>query len=132
MANRMWKPVETPRHGVRNISVRFFPNGTSTNPLSFSGSGVKSVVRTGSAGVFTVTFEDKWKGTQLCGFKALVQHTTAVDLVAQLGDFTDGTSAVDASVLVRLNAVATPTDMAANANNSVGLEFSFQNNPRAA
>lgn len=131
MANRIWKNVETPRHGVRKVMCRFFPDGTSTSPLSFSGSGVKSVVRTGSAGVFTVTFEDKWKTSQLVGFSPGVQHTTAVDLVAQLGDFTDGSSSVDASVVVRLNAGATPTDMTGDPDSSVSVEFAFQNNPRA-
>lgn len=129
MANRIWKPVETPRHGVRKVICRFFPAGTGA-VTGTVGSGIKSVSRTG-VGTFAVTFEDKWKTAQLVGFTPGVQHTTAVDLKAQLGDFTDGTAAVDASAVVRLVAVAAATDMAANANNSVSVEFSFQNNLRA-
>lgn len=129
MANRIWKNVECPRHGLRVVTCKFFPAGTGA-PTGLVGAGVKSVART-AQGVFEVTFEDKWLKGQLVGHSSSVQHTTAVDLVAQLGDFTDGSTSVDAKVVVRLNAVATPTDMAANANSSVSCTFFFQNNPRA-
>lgn len=130
MANRIWKDVKTARHGVRKVMCRFFPNGTSTAALTTRGSGVSGVVRTGAAGVFTVTLEDPWPSAALIGAQATVQHTTAVDLVAQLGDFTAGTAAANATITVRLNAGATPTDMTANANSSVSVELAFQNNPR--
>jgi hypothetical protein len=131
MANRIWNDVKTTRHGVRKVMCRFFPNGTSNDALTVRGSGVKGVVRNAAAGVFVVTLEDKWKTAQLIGFSATVQHTTAADLVAQLGDFTDGTASVDSSVIVRVNAAATPTDITANANSSVSVELTFQNNPRS-
>lgn len=131
MANRIWNDVKTPRHGVRKVICRFFPNGTSTSALTVRGSGVASVVRTGSAGVFEVTLEDAWPETALINAQATVQHTTAADLVAQCGDFTAGTASAAAKIVVRVNAGATPTDITANANSSVSVELTFQNNPRA-
>lgn len=130
MANRNWNAVETTKHGVREVFVRFFPNGTSTAALTVRGSGVAGVVRTGAAGVFTVTFEDAWQEAALCGFQGTVQHVTAVDLKAQIGTFTSGTASAAATCTVSLLAVATPTDMTANANSSVCVSFFFQNNPR--
>jgi hypothetical protein len=129
MANRIWKEVQTPKHGVRKVGCKFFPAGTGAI-TGLIGYGIKSVARTG-VGTLEITFEDKWQASQMVGFSPGVQHTTAVDLKAQLGDFTNGSSSVDAKVVLRLVAVATATDMAANANSSVSCEFTFQNNPRA-
>jgi hypothetical protein len=129
MANRIWKEVKTPRNGVREVCCLFFPAGTGA-PTGLRGSGVASVARN-SAGVFELTLEDPWLQSQLIGFSATVQHTTAADLVAQVGDFTDGSSSANAKVIVRVNAVATPTDITANADSSVSVILKFQNNPRS-
>lgn len=115
---------------TKYLHFRFFPQGASTTPLvkSVGGGngflvndrGVTSVTRTGTAGTFTVQLTDRY--FKLNGAQATVQHTTAVDLVAQCGDY----NADAGTLVVRLNAAATPTDMAANANSSVSVFLAFQ------
>lgn len=107
--------------GIKLIGGRFFPNGTSTSALTcYTDGGVVSVIRTGTAGTYTITLSDKY--ARLIGFRANVQHTTAADLQPQLGDV-DLTAK---TIVVRVLAGATPTDIAANANSSVSFEFTFQ------
>lgn len=121
---------QTPKRFGPNIKViggRFFPNGTSTSALTcYTDGGVTSVIRTGTAGTFTVTLTDKY--ARLIGWKIGVQHTTAADLVAQLGDV-DLTAK---TFVIRVNAGATPTDITANANSSVTFEFTFQDSSLTA
>lgn len=122
MASRLKQQVAK-RFGpaITKIGGRFFPNGTSTSALTVqTDGGVVSVIRTGTAGTFTVTLADKYQ--RLVGYTLCVQHTTAADLVPQLGDV-DLTAK---TIVVRVNAGATPTDITANANSSVAFEFTFQ------
>lgn len=106
---------------IKVVGGRFFPNGTSQSPLTVkTDGGVASVIRTASAGVFTITLQDKY--AELLSYHIDVQHTTAVDLKAQLGDV-DLTAK---TITIRLVAVATGTDMTANANSSVSFEFKFR------
>ncbi len=105
---------------IKLIGGRFFPAGTSTAaPTCQTDGGVVSVIRTGTAGTFTITLQDVY--ARLIGWKLSVQHTTAADLVAQLGDV----SLTAKTFVVRVNAGATPTDITANANSSVSFEFTF-------
>lgn len=109
------------------VSGRFFPNGTANTALAVNtDGGVASVARQSTAGVFLITFSDPYYS--LIGCNLQVQHTTAADLVAQLGDVSNLASATGAAVtaVVRVNAGATPTDITANANSSVFFEFTFQ------
>lgn len=106
---------------IKEIGGRFFPNGTSTSALTVkSDGGIVSVIRTGTAGTFTITLQDKY--TELLEFRAQVQHTTAADLQPQLGDV-DLTAK---TIVVRVLAGATPTDITANANSSVSFNFKFR------
>jgi hypothetical protein len=108
----------------RLVGGRFFPNGTSTSPLEFEGEDIESVIRSGTAGTFTVTMKSTYPDRIVSAIPG-VQHTTAVDLKAQFGDFSNLGTSTAFSFVVRLVAVATPTDMTANANSSVSFLFLF-------
>jgi hypothetical protein len=105
------------------ISLKFFPNGTS-NPAALvaqESRGVASVIRNAAAGVFLITLSDTWR--KLISATATVQHTTAVDLVPQFGDVANFNTSTAPTLVLRLNAGATPTDMTANANSSVSVQL---------
>lgn len=103
MANRNFSRVQALNHEVKIIagSFRIAASGGAASKLQGLG---WSVVKT-SAGVYTVTLEDKY--VDLLSATATVAAETAVDLVPQVG-------AVDVksarTVVVRLNAAAVPTE----------------------
>ncbi len=115
---------------IKDIQFRFFPQGTSTTAFTVangnlvSDGGVASVQRTSNAGEFTVTLEDSYRIP--LSIQAQVQHTTAVDLKAQIGNISNVASATPITFIVRLLAVATGTDMTANANSSVFVQCRFK------
>ncbi len=123
MGERIQHELLAPELRPKLISGRFFPNGTSTSPLTFVGKGVASVVRTGSAGVFTVTLSEEY--AQLISATATVQHTTAADLVAQFGAFSNVGTSNPVSFTLRVLAGATGTDITANADSSVFFQIVF-------
>lgn len=106
-----------------DIDLTFFPD--TANPPTVNANqarGVASVVRN-SAGVFTITLEDAY--LRLVSKNASVQLSSAADLKAQFGDISNLGTTTPVTVVVRLLAVATPTDMAADANNSVSVQLCF-------
>lgn len=118
-------PVRAEGKGHVRVIGTFFPAGTGTPTVTTATGGISgttgvgwSVSRTG-AGTFLLTFDNKYP--VILSKTATVQHTTAVDLVPQFGDF----SASAGTLVLRLVAVATATDMAANANSSVSFDITF-------
>lgn len=115
-------PVKTEVRDLVMIAGSFAPNGGSAvDATTRRGLGF-SVART-SAGLFTVTLNAKMKFASLVSGNCTLQQTTATDLKAQLGD-------VDLSartIKIRLLAVATETDLAANANNRIHFLFLLRN-----
>lgn len=105
----------------RMVEGRFFPQGTG-QPTQGSGQGQFTVTRSG-VGTFLITFAEKY--ARLSSYECAIQHTTAVDLKGQFGDFTAATATTPATIVFRLVAVAAATDMAANANSSVAVKFIF-------
>ena len=105
---------------------KFFPNGTSTAALTIVGdtAQVASVIRTGTAGTFTVTMNDAYRRVVIV---PVVQHVTAADLVAQVGAITNQGGASPLSFVIRVLAGATPTDITADANSSVMVYFASIN-----
>jgi 23S rRNA U2552 (ribose-2'-O)-methylase RlmE/FtsJ len=105
---------------------KFFPNGTSTAALTVQGDTgqVASVIRTGTAGTFTVTMNDAYRRVII---RPVVQHVTAADLVAQLGVISNQGTSTPLSFVVRVLAGATPTDITANADSAVHIEFTSIN-----
>lgn len=120
MANRTFYPVQQAQHGAVVVHGLFKPAGTGA-PTGLRGKGVKSVARTG-AGLFTITLDDKY--VELLGANITVGITgDATDLYAQIGDVD-----LDAKTIkLRLMTGATPTDLAANANNRVAFVFWLSN-----
>lgn len=119
----------------RKVTFRFFPNGTSTtamttaaNTLIDPGGFVANVTRTGTAGVFTVTFRQIFY--QCVGASATAQlSANNVDLYAQVGNISNlgkDSATSNTTAVVRLMTGATATDMTSNTNNSVSCEFDFE------
>jgi hypothetical protein len=104
----------------KDIDLTFYPNGTGTP--TFVGQGVESVVFS-TTGTFLITLQDGYY--QLWSKFATVQRSTAADLVAQFGDISNLGTGNPVTVVVRLLAGATPTNLAADPNNSVSVKLSF-------
>lgn len=107
--------------GLVRIFGRFFPQGTGAvvNASNIAPAGW-TVTRNG-VGIFTVTLSDVW--TELVNWSLGVQLATAGDLHPQLSTVNLAAKTIN----IRLVAAGVATDMAANANNSVGFSFIFRN-----
>lgn len=126
MASRVEKLIKSLLlHEVR-LAGSFLPAGTS-NPSSFKGKGITSIVRNGGAGLFLITFDDAW--AKLVSANGTVQLNAAADMAVQFGAYTPANPATGAkaTLVLRTQAGATPTDISANANNSVSFDLVFSN-----
>lgn len=113
--------------GQRRVIVegRFAPQGASA-PTQLTGQGQFTISRT-SAGLFLITFVEKY--TRLSSAHATIQAVAAIDLKPQFGTFTAATATTPATLALRLIAVATETDQAANANSTVSFQIIFAEGP---
>lgn len=114
----------------KKIKFTFFPNGTSTTAMTVASGrletdgGVTSVTRTATAGKFTCLLSDNY-------YKLRSKHVSVqlagdtTDLTAQFGTI-DLAASGGATVIVRLLAGGTNTDMSADANNSVSVTLEIQ------
>jgi hypothetical protein len=133
------RTVEKMTNGIkrRSISFRFFPQGTSTTPLTSAagtlrdpGRHVANVTRTGTAGVFTVTMNERAR--RVIAIHPSVQlSANNVDLSAQAGDVSNEGTNNALTFNVRLMTGTTATDMAANANNSVSVTVEIEDSAAA-
>lgn len=108
----------------RFVSGSYAPNGSSEvvqSTIKGKDRGITSVTRT-SAGLHKVKLADNYDS--LKSWKTDVQLAAATDLKAQLAAI-DLQAAGGAELSIRLVAVATATDMSANAANRVSFEFEF-------
>lgn len=124
MSQRTWlESPETLSRKPRMLNIRFFPAGAS-NPTTTAQDikGVTSITRSG-AGTWLITLQDSYK--RLLSAQATIQMTSATDLVPQIGDVSNLATTSPVTLIVRANAVATPTDIAANANNSITVTLLF-------
>jgi hypothetical protein len=119
-----WKePALTLALKPRTLHIRFFPDTASPPTYSAQDTkGVASIVLS-TTGVWLITLKDTYK--RLLSAHATIQMTTATDLVPQIGDVANLGTATPVTVVVRANAVATPTNIAANANNSISVTLTF-------
>lgn len=105
------------------VAGSFAPNaGSAVSAASNKGKGW-TVART-SAGLFTITFDAKY--TSLVSAVATAQLATAADINAQVGSYV----AASKTLTIRTIAVATETDVAANANNRINFICVFDNSAR--
>ena len=115
---------------VRIIDLTFFPQGASNTAYTVAagtlvgGKGVASVVRNGSAGEYLITLQDSYK--RLLSKYGSIQMAAATDLNLQFATIANlGSSTAAVTVIVRALAGATPTEIAANANNSISVTLVF-------
>lgn len=116
-------PVASPHHDIVTVKGTFFPAGAG-NPTGVLGSAEYTVVRNGSAGEWKITFTEAY--AQKLAESASIGMAAATDLKPQFSTFTPATPGVAATILLRALAVATPTDIAANAQNRVSFSIDFR------
>lgn len=105
------------------VEGSFAPNGGSAIAATSNKGKGWTVART-SAGLFTVTFDAKY--VDLLAAIATAQLATAADINAQVGTYTPASK----TLTIRTIAVATETDVAANANNRINFICVFDNSSR--
>lgn len=113
------------RHDLANgktIHLRIFPQGTGA-PVVRGGGGNVTVTREG-VGAYRLTMSEAYRW--LIGCAATVQMASSTDLTFRLGAVANENSASPVTVDFRLEAGSTPTEVAANANNSVLLTLTFE------
>lgn len=137
MSSRQYKGHVT--NGVRRrvIVFRFFPQGSSTTPLTTAagtlrdpGGFVANVTRTATAGKFIVTMNDAFYKVIAISPNVQISADTT-DLTYQVGDVTNENTANPLSFVIRLLTGTTNTDMAANANNSVMVQLEVEESAAA-
>lgn len=108
------------------LDLTFFPQGAGVPTfVAKDNPGLASVARS-TNGVYLLTLQDTYR--RLISKQASVQMATATDLVPQFGAISNVGSATPVTVVVRVNAGATPTDVAADAANSVSVQLCFSDN----
>lgn len=112
-------PVRSNNPEAIRLSGSFAPNGSSAVAQSSIKGRLISVTRDG-AGLFTAKFDGNYD--DLISHNIGLQLAAATDLKPQLVS-KDLAASGGATFTFRLVAVATATDMSANANNRVSLEF---------
>jgi len=131
------------KHGLTNgvsrktIVFRFFPQGSSTTPLTTAAgtlrdpSGyVANVTRTATAGKFLVTMVDPYyKVISIDPTTQLAGDTT--DLSVQWGTVSNEGTSTPLTFVIRLLTGATNTDMAADPNNSVSVSLDIEESAAA-
>ena len=120
MAARNLAPLRTLNRDVIPIMGSFAPNGVLTVVASSRKGCGWSVART-SAGLFTITFTDKYNNL-LC-FQHSIRHPTAIDLKTQAGVYTAANKTITIAVL----AIAVATDVTADANARIDFVAWFSN-----
>ena len=121
MSTRYKKSLRTLNSGVVIVAGSFAPNGSSAISASSRLGRGFSVART-SAGLFTITFSDKYN--QLLSFVSSLQEATAGDQVLVNGVYTAASKTITITNWDISDAAA--ADIAANANNRIHFVAVFQ------
>ena len=126
MASRNWDSEMVLGKKRYKLDFTFFPAAAGTPTfVAKDNPGLASVAWT-STGVFTLTLQDTYR--RLISKQLTLQMNAATDLTAQFGAVSNVGSATPVTVVVRTLAAATPTDIAANANNSISVQLCFSDN----
>lgn len=120
MAARNLAPVRALVRDLVPIIGSFAPNGASAI-VATSNKGLGFTVARISAGLYRLTFTDKF--ADLVSAQSTLQLAAAADLHVQVGTYTPASKTLD----IRVVAVATETDVAANANNRINFVAWFRN-----
>lgn len=121
MASRTFHPMQALNREVKIIAGSFAPAGTGA-PTDVKGRGF-SVART-SAGVFTITLEDKY--IELLDAQATLQLASAADQFLQFGAI-DVVSAKTIVINVWDASDGAVADISANANNRINFCLKLRN-----
>lgn len=125
MSQRTWyQAVLTLFRKPKALHITFFPAGTG-NPTTTARDikGVASIVRNGTAGEWLITLQDTYK--RLVSKTGSIQMAASTDLTFQFATIANVGTTTAPTILVRALAVATPTDIAADANNSISVSLVF-------
>jgi hypothetical protein len=115
----------SPRALVRELVIiagSFAPNGSSAVSASSNKGLGWSVART-SAGLFTITFANKY--ADLVSVQAVLQLATGADQYVQVGTYTAASKTLEIRVWDASDAAV--ADVAANANNRINFVCFFRN-----
>lgn len=118
MASRQFHTVQSANPEVKVIEGSFAPAGTGA-PTDVNGKGF-TVARTG-VGTYLITLANKY--AKFLSGTATMQLATGADIVPQLGTY----SASARTLVLRLQAAAVATEVAADANNRVHFTLRFKN-----
>lgn len=118
MASRNFHNVQSTSPEVKEIDGSFAPAGTGA-PTDVNGKGF-TVARTG-VGTYLITLSNKYP--KLLAATATMQMASATDIVPQFGTY----DAAAKTLVLRLQAAAVATEVAANANNRVNFVLKFKN-----
>ena len=122
MASRsFFMDMKSSQPGIVKIAGSFAPNNTSALVATSTYGKGFTVART-DTGKFTITLSDTY--TRLENFTGIIALTAVLDLKLQLGAV-DVTSAK--TIVLNVLAIATPTDIVANAANRIYFELSLVN-----
>ncbi len=104
------------------IAFKFFPEGVATTALVVQGDSklVTSVIRTATAGEYTVTMADAYRRVVIT---PTLQLAAGVDQKLQLGAVTNESTSTPLVFVIRCIAVAAASDIAANANNAIHVQI---------
>lgn len=122
MANRNLKEPRCLNYGETYLCGSFRPNaGSAVDNTTNTGHGF-TVARTG-AGTFTITLADSWQSLISANFQ--IAMSAATDLKPQIIGTPDVLTAK--TIVVAALAVATATDIAANASNRIHFQLVLKN-----
>ncbi len=124
MSARNLAPIRTLVRELIPIVGSFAPNGSSAISGA-SRKGLGFTVAYTSTGLYTVTLSDKY--ADIVAVTHNVALVTAADIKLQTGVVTQSSASAAASVQIRSLAVATLTDIAANAANRISFVIWVRN-----
>lgn len=115
-------PVRSSLAAHKQVHLRIFPQGTGA-PVVRGGRGLVTVTRPGT-GAFLITMKHSYRW--LMGAAFTVQTASSTDLTPRLGAVSNENTSTPMTIAFRLEAGSTPTDMSADANNSVFVTLTFE------
>jgi hypothetical protein len=107
----------------KRLDIRFFPVAAADPTYSDQDTKGVASIALSATGTWLITLEDTYK--RLLSAQATIQMAAATDLVPQFGAVSNLATTTPVTVVLRANAVATPTDIAADANNSISVTLIF-------
>jgi hypothetical protein len=109
----------------KQVTLRFLTNAGLTPTTIYDPGDVVASVAWTATGTYLITLRDAYR--RCLGAKATIQSTSAAATFPQFGDFSnEGTTTAFTAVFRIVNGSGSAADIAANANNSVTIEFEFE------